>query len=74
MVDIVIASAVALATFGFGLAFGAYANYLIETRPLLQAYDELVDRMYRMKRQGFVPNYEVDNTPEFDPSQDIVEY
>jgi len=63
-----------IACFMGGLALGAIINYLVETRPLQSAYASLVDKMYRMKKQGFVPQYHIKQRIENDPSEDIIEY
>lgn len=66
---------VSVACFGFGVVAGLWIHYLLEYKPLRRQYTELVDAVLRMKKQGFVPQWDLDNTPkEHDPSKGIVEY
>lgn len=66
--------AVAVATFLGGLAIGAYLNYLVETKPLIKRRSADFDMLYRMKKQGFVPQFDIEQRTEHDPSQEVVEY
>ncbi len=57
-----------------GLVLGLNLNYLIETKPLLREYKDLVEIMYNMKKQGFVPQFEIQQKKPLNPASDVVEY
>lgn len=57
-----------------GVVIGLVACYIWGMKPLWDDYREAVDRMYRMKKQGFVPQFEIQQPAELDPSEGIVEY
>lgn len=52
---------------GTGFAIGFLACYLVGVRPL-------VNQVLSMKKQGFVPQYEIEHRKEHDPSEGIREY
>tara|TARA_R110002020_G_scaffold121916_3_gene277049 strand:+ start:36907 stop:37122 length:216 start_codon:yes stop_codon:yes gene_type:complete len=49
-----------------GLVVGLYLHYIIEYKPLLERYIKLSDIVVGMKRQGFVPMFEVEQPKEVD--------
>lgn len=57
-----------------GLALGMYFNYIVETKPLLRDYRDLITIIYKMKRQGFVPQFDIRQRKPIDPAKDVVEY
>ncbi len=66
--------AICFGTFGLGLVAGQVLHYLTETRPLWQRYNTLVEHMLKMRKQGFVPQFELEQSKTPDLSEDIVEY
>lgn len=58
----------------WGLVFGALLHYLVEYKPLLQKHDKLIETLTGMKKQGFVPQFAIEQAVELDPSTDVVEY
>lgn len=66
--------AISIGAFGFGMVVGAYVNYFIETRPALDRHSKLTHMIYTMKRQGFVPQFEIEQASTPDPSNEVMEY
>lgn len=66
--------AIAAAALAGGLAIGAYLNYFIETKPLQERFDALVETMTGMKKQGFVPQFDIQQPLPEDPAREITEY
>lgn len=70
--------AVALASFLTGLVFGLFLHYIIEYKPLLDLHMERqadsFDMLYRMKRQGFVPQFDIEQARAPDLTDGVVEY
>lgn len=60
--------------FLLGVVSGRYIEYLTSYRPMWNSYLELVDKLYRMKLQGFVPQFEIEQPHSVDPSEEIREY
>ena len=64
--------------FGFGVVIGLVTHYIMEYRPLRDQYDKTTrkhfDMLYRMKKQGFVPQFELEQEPVNDPSDGVVEF
>ncbi len=69
-----ILTAVGLIAFLSGLVLGMTLNYFIETKPLLKEYKDLVKIMYNMKKQGFVPQFEIKQKKPLNPASEVVEY
>lgn len=61
-----------------GLACGALLHYIFMSYPALRRekkkYDELVGEMLRMKKQGFVPQFDIEQEREIDLSKEVPEY
>lgn len=66
--------AICIAVLGFGVVIGVGIHYFIAYKPLQEDYRTVVDRMYRMKRQGFVPQYDIEHPESQDLSEEIREY
>lgn len=73
MIELATAIAFCVASLGFGLCLGMLLHYYVEHKPLRDSYEKLVDTMTHMKRQGFVPQFEIENPKEYDPSEGIIE-
>jgi hypothetical protein len=56
----------ATAAFGFGLVAGLITHYLLEYRPLYRKHIELIDVVVSMKKQGFVPQFAIEQKKEID--------
>ena len=54
------------AAFMFGVVAGLYLHYLTEYKPLKEKYHLLVDTMVGMKKQGFVPQFEIEQQKNID--------
>lgn len=63
-----------LAIYGLGLVSGVILEYFVDHRPLKQRYHTLVQQLVNLKKQGFVPQYEVEQEREVDLSEDVTEY
>jgi len=66
--------AIATAAYLFGLASGVILHYIVEYKPLLTKYADLVQTMIRMKKQGFVPQFEFEQPKPIDVSEGVVEF
>ncbi len=62
------------ACFGFGVIAGAFLDYYIEGRYLRKRNQELVTHILKMRRQGFVPQFDIEQVSSFDPSEHIREF
>jgi hypothetical protein len=69
-----IMTAIGTACFLAGVVLGMIFNYIVETKPLLAEYKALVEIIYSMKRQGFVPQFEIKQRKPLNPASDVVEY
>ena len=67
-------AATATATFLAGIVFGLVFHYLVAYKPLRRGYEELVEHILTMRKQGFVPQFEFDQVRQPDPSEDIMEF
>ena len=57
-----------------GVVLGWSVCYFWVVRETENRNDELVDHIVKMRKQGFVPQFEFDIQKEFDPSEEIHEY
>ena len=56
-----------------GLMTGVVLFYYVDHRPLETRYDKLVHTLTYMKKQGFVPLFEVEQNKPYDPSSGVDE-
>lgn len=61
-----LATAIGTAAFLLGVVVGLVLHYITEYKPLLQKY-------HSMRLQGFVPQFNIEQRRQHDPSQDIRE-
>ena len=73
MVELVGLSLVIVGCLGVGLAVGMFLGYLMSRR-LIELNTDLSNKIYMMKRQGFVPQFEFEQRKIHDPSDDVVEF
>lgn len=73
MIEISFAISIAISTLGFGIIGGILLHYWVDHRPLLTKYHELIHTLTHMKKQGFVPMYEIEQPEVIDVSKDIRE-
>lgn len=66
--------AATLVGLGFGLAVGLVLHYYVVYKPLMETYVKTVKLLAHMKRRGFVPQYDIEQPKEHDPSADVTEY
>lgn len=66
--------AVGAVCFLTGVLAGLLLNHFSSTAPVREKNDELIAQMIRMKKQGFVPQFEIEQAAPLDPSDDIREY
>ena len=57
-----------------GLVIGFLSCYLLVCRPLLARYDRVVQHLYNMKLQGFVPQFDIQQRRTPDLSEEIREF
>lgn len=65
--------AVAVAAFAFGLVGGCVLHYYVEHKPLLEDYRNLIQTVVKMKKQGFVPQFDIEQVKEVDLTKGIDE-
>ena len=63
-----------MAAFLSGIVAGLMLHYFVEYKTLFNKYVELVNLLAAMKRQGFVPQFEIEQYKSQDLSKGIVEY
>ena len=73
MIELPFAIACGVALFMVGVVGGMLLHYYGDHRPLDARYSKLINILTYMKKQGFVPQFEVEQTTEVDPSNGIDE-
>lgn len=73
MIELSLAIASVVAAGGFGIIGGIVLHYLVDHKPLLKKYHELIHTLTHMKKLGFVPQYEIEQPEVIDVSKDINE-
>ncbi len=73
MIELSLAIAISIATFGFGGIGGILLYYFAEGKPRADAYNKLVHTLTHMKRQGFVPHYDLEQATSIDLSEGVDE-
>jgi len=73
MIELPVFYGILTGAFGSGVVAGILLHYYTEHRPLRDSYEKLVHTMTHMKRQGFVPQFEIEHPRENDPSNGINE-
>lgn len=57
-----------------GLVIGVLLCYFTFYRPIFSEHLSMIERLYSMKRQGFVPQFKIDHPKPENPAKDVVEY
>ncbi len=73
MIELPIVIGLIVGFFGFGMCAGMVLHYMGEYRSLRDDYRELVHTLTFMKKQGFVPQFDIEQPTETDPSTGIDE-
>lgn len=63
-----------VATLSIGVVLGLTIGYIIGYKPLWDDYRRLVGHVIRMRKQGFVPQFEFEQPRKLDPSDGLTEY
>lgn len=63
-----------LVGFGFGLMGGMVLDYFMYNRSLSTNYNKLVHTLTFMKRQGFVPQFDIEQPKVHDPADNVSEF
>jgi hypothetical protein len=64
---------IGVACFLFGVVAGLYLHYLTEYKPLARKYYALVETVVGMKKQGFVPQFEIEQPKPIDLTKGMSE-
>lgn len=71
-------AAIAVTFLLLGLVLGMILHYIVEYRPLLHLFTnrqtEYFDMLYRMKRQGFVPQFDIEQKKHIDLTDGVIEF
>ena len=73
MIELPIFLAVCAACLTTGIVIGMLLHYYGDHRPLETRYEKLVHTLTHMKKQGFVPMFEVEQEKQYDPSEGVDE-
>jgi hypothetical protein len=65
---------IAALAFLSGVVVGIVLHYLTEYKPLTAKYDNLIQTMVGMKKQGFVPQFEFEQAKSVDVAEGVIEY
>lgn len=57
-----------------GLVAGMMLHYIIEYKPLALKHNDLINTMVGMKKQGFVPQFSIEQIRPLDISEGVTEY